>query len=283
MADDTRDSSRTSTALTPGALDRGALERVLARAAELNAGVLEPSEGMSETQLVELGKEVGISAEHIRQALAEERTRVTLPEAAGFMGMLYGGTSAQASRIVQGTPATVLAQLDQWMQREEMLRPKRRFADRLTWEGRRDFVGSLQVGLNFSGRPYALNGASDVGATVVAVDAQRSLVRLDADFGDSRRRTAWWSGSFGALGLAGGGGLVAVAASIPGASAMVAGLVGGAIGLAGTSVTVIAGRVHAKRVIRAQLALEQVLDRLEHNDMPKRTNPLNEILNTLTR
>jgi hypothetical protein len=26
-----------------------------------------------------------------------------------------------------------------------------------------------------------------------------------------------------------------------------------------------------------------VLDRLEHNDMPKRTNPLNDLLNSLTR
>ncbi len=283
MADEPRDSSRTNTALTPAALDRGALDRVLARAAELNAGVLEPSEGMSEAQLVELGKEVGISAEHIRQALAEERTRVTLPEATGFVGRLYGGTSAQASRILPGTPSTVLAQLDQWMQREEMLRPKRRFADRLTWEGRRDLVGSLQVGLNFSGRAYALTSAAEVGATAVAVDAQRSLVRLDADFVTSRRRTALWSGSITAMSLAGSTGLVAWASTLPGASTLIAALVASGWGLGGVGVSVIAGRVHAHRVIRAQLALEQVLDRLEHNDMPKRTNPLNDLLNSLTR
>lgn len=274
---------RPATALTPAALDRGALERVLARAAELNAGGLEPSEGMTEAQLVELGQEVGISAEHIRQALAEERTRVTVPEARGFVGRLYGGTTAQASRIVPGAASAVLAQLDQWMQREELLRPKRRYTDRLTWEGRRDFIGSLQVGLNFSGRAYALTSAGEVGATVVAVDNARSLVRLDADFTVSQRRTMFWSGGVSVVGTTAGAGLVAVAASIPGSSVLLAALLGGGAALGSMGVSVIAGRAHQGRVTRAQLALEQVLDRLEHQEMPRRVNPINELINTLTR
>ena len=118
----------------PIALTRAAIERVLTRAAELNLGHLDAPEGMSEAELVALGQEVGISAAHVRQALAEERTRVDVPASRGVMGAWFGGTVAMASRIVPGTPAALLARLDAWMQREELLRPKRRFADRLTWE-----------------------------------------------------------------------------------------------------------------------------------------------------
>jgi hypothetical protein len=52
-------------------LDRAALERVLARASELQAGTSEPTEAMTEDQLIELGKEVGLAPEHVRQAIAE--------------------------------------------------------------------------------------------------------------------------------------------------------------------------------------------------------------------
>src|ERR1041384_3953030 len=62
-------------------LDRSALERVLARAAELQgtASDVDPSEQFTEDQLIELGKEVGLSPQNLRQALAEERTRSIVP------------------------------------------------------------------------------------------------------------------------------------------------------------------------------------------------------------
>jgi len=55
-------------------LDRAALERVLGRAAELQAGGADAPETLTEAQLLEIGREVGLSPEHLRQALAEERT-----------------------------------------------------------------------------------------------------------------------------------------------------------------------------------------------------------------
>ena len=58
---------------------RAALERVLARAAELqnaSGDDTERPETLTEAQIEELGKEVGLSAQHLRQALAEERARI---------------------------------------------------------------------------------------------------------------------------------------------------------------------------------------------------------------
>jgi len=56
------------------ALDRSSLERVLARAAELQSTTGETGEEFTEEQLLELGREVGLSPQNLRQALAEERT-----------------------------------------------------------------------------------------------------------------------------------------------------------------------------------------------------------------
>ena len=70
--------------LDPPVLDRTGLERVLARATELQAAVGDRPESLSEQQLLELGSEVGIAPEHLRQALAEERDRGLLPEESGL-------------------------------------------------------------------------------------------------------------------------------------------------------------------------------------------------------
>jgi hypothetical protein len=269
---------------TPAALDRSALDRVLARAAELNAHSVEPSEGMSEAELVSLGKEVGISPEHMRQALAEERTRVTVPEARGVSGSLFGATSAMASRVVNGTPAAILGALDHWMQKEEILRPKRRFADRLTWEARRDLVGNLQAGFNFSGRAYALKGAGEVGATVVAIDAQRCLVRLDADFADPRRTAMMLSGIWGAISSAAGAGVLAIALANPGSSMAIAGGIATAAVGTGAGIFLGTGAAQRRKVEKAQLALEQILDRLEHGEIRRPAgNPLVDLISTITR
>jgi hypothetical protein len=248
-------------------LGRAALERVLARAAELQAHMAEPAEGMSEQQLIELGQEVGIGPEHVKQALAEERTRVVVPEASGVVGSWLGAPLLTASRVVKGTPSEVLARLDQWMQREEGLRPRRRFPDRLTWEARRDFLGSIQAGFNFGGRAYALTSSDEVGATAVAIDAQRVFVRLDADFSGTRRRSGWWGGILAGGGVASGGGLVALGSVFPEGSALIGAAIGSvwsAIGLAGGAAV---ARGQRKRLTRGQLALEQILDRLEHGEI----------------
>jgi hypothetical protein len=275
------DQSKTST--VPVSLDRAALERVLARAAELHAHTLEPADNMTEGQLVELGNEVGINGEYIRQALAEEKTRVAVPEERGVVGEAFGASTATASRIVNGTPAQLLGQLDLWMQREEGLRPKRRFADRLTWEARRDLVGNLQASFNMSGRAYALKPATDVGATAVAVDGRRTLIRLDAELGESRRQSVGWSGALAGTGVVSSAGLVGWAASIPGSSLLIAGIVAGVWTTGAIAAAFGVARAQRKKIHRAQLALEQILDRLEHGEMRRTSNPIADLISNITR
>ena len=95
-----------------------------------------PQDRLTEAQLLELAKEVGLDPMHLRQALAEERTRVARPEEKGLLAALYGGATVSAQRTVSGTPAQVLQALDDWMQRQECLKVKRHFGERIVWEAR---------------------------------------------------------------------------------------------------------------------------------------------------
>ena len=128
---------------------------------------------------------------------------------------LFGAGGVTASRLVRGSAADLLTRLDEWMQREESLRTKRRFSDRLTWEARRDLLGSIQQGLNIGGRSFALTTADEVGATVVAVDGERCMVRLDAEYARSRRRHVTGGAVVAGGGLLGFAGVLALATVIP--------------------------------------------------------------------
>ena len=250
-------------------LDRAALERVLARASELQAGASDTGESMTEEQLIELGKEVGLSPEHVRQAIAEEQTRVAVRQPEGRVSGVFGPDTAWTQRVIAGTQADVLARIDKYMQSQESLAVRRRFADRITWEARRDFLGQIKRGFAGGGRVFALTRADEVGATVVPVDSSRVLVRLDATFAEARRRNVIIGGSLAGTGLAGAGGVIAIASSFAGSSMPIALMIGGVwAALGGVGFTAMA-KTSRSSVARAQLSLEQALDRLEHPEPPK--------------
>jgi hypothetical protein len=251
-------------------LDRQALERVLARAAELQGAGAMPDSGelISESQLREIGNEVGLSQATVDQALAEERTRVNVPEERGLVAQVAGASFATATRTVAGNASDVLATIDSWMQREECLQVQRRFSDRITWEPQRGLFGKLKRTVNISGRGYYLVDASQVSATVLPVDSSRVVIRLDADIHQSRARRV------GVGGLAVGAG--AVAAGLLGLGLVVAHLpiiiAAGAATLpfaGGTAGGYRIARSHRRVLSSVQLALEQILDRLEHGEFSR--------------
>lgn len=250
----------------PPPLDRSAIERVLARASELQAtSANTDSSGMlTEAELIEIGKEAGISPSTLTQALAEERSRIAVVEEAGFVAGITGPAIATASRAVRGTQAEVLAVLDNHMQREECLRVQRRFPDRVTWEPRSGMLGQLQRGLNISGRGYHLTRATQVAATIIPVDAERVLVRLDADLSQARSARVRIGGAALVAGILGSGVVAVLGTLVAAPEAMM--IVGGAAAvptLLGATAGYQVGKGHRQLVMRAQLALEQTLDRLE--------------------
>lgn len=246
----------------PGApvpLERAALERVLARAAELQAQEADPGElTLTEAQILDVGNEVGIPAKHLRQALAEERSRVAVPAELGRLAALFGAATVSASRTVRGTPAALFDRLDEAMQREESLRVKRRFPDRIAWEPRGGMATEFRRILNVGGHGYRLARAEEVSATVIAVDAERSIVRLDASLANVRSQR-----------LAGGGGVIA-AGGVTTGILLALGVMAGVAALpvaAGVVAGYFVARSHGPQVAGAQLALEQMLDRLERGEL----------------
>jgi hypothetical protein len=259
----------------PSKIDRAAVDRVLARALELqgdNPG--DAQEQLSEAQLLELGKEVGLDPVNLRQALAEERTRVAIPEERGLLATLYGGSAASAQRVVRGTPTQVLKALDDWMQRQECLVVQRYFTnERIVWEARRDLISVARR--TVSGKGEALARATDVAATVIALDESRVMVRLDARLAGYRALMAQQNAVLTGLGIVGGGVLAVLSFPLLAAAAPVVVIAPAALAGARAS--------HQRSVTRAQLALEQVLDRLERGEAGRPPTLLSMLAAVVTR
>lgn len=241
----------------PAALDRSAVERILARASELQTSAISDPEGrLTESQLEALAKEVGLDAINLRQAIAEERTRSPVQDDRPLLAALYGGAYATAQRVVVGQSADILRALDDWMQRQEGLIVQRYLGNRIVWETRRDLLGAVRRVA--SGRGHTLARTSTVGATVIDVEAGRTLVRLDADLAGNRASAAVQTVAATGVGVATTGVLLAL--SFFTAGAIVPALILGPAGFA------LSRSAQRNAVARAQLVLEQVLDRLERGE-----------------
>ena len=246
---------------TKAVVSRAALERVLARAAELqdaSGDATERPETLTEAQLEELAKEVGLSPQHVRQALAEERARIQ-PIAASGTGVgyrLFGVDRVGAQRVVRGKPERILATLDRWMQRDEGLKVMRQRPDFIIWEPSRGIFETVRRALG-SG-DYALVRANEVSASVVAVDQEFSVVRLEAAFASLRSEMGSRTILGTVFGAAGSG--VALVLGVMAPVAIVPGVVVSAASYYS------ARRTHQHATHRAALSLEQALDRLERGE-----------------
>ncbi len=252
-------------------LPRAALERVLARATQLQGDGSDVPDVVSESRLLEIAGEVGIDAQHLKQAMAEERARLPMQEEEhGMVLDALGPPTLSVQRVVPGTPAEILAKLDAWMPRMESLMLRRRIADRVSWEPRRDALGNFFRSLGMGGRRLDLVRLDQLVASVTVVDATRSIVRFDADAFAARRaqRTSavLIMVALTVLTIGVGAALTIVAAN--------SGVLGG--GLAGLAAFVGGTGFFAWRAIRrgfrqmldrTHLRLEQLLDELESGGM----------------
>ena len=251
-------------------LDRAAMERVLARASELSSVSSDGPDGMSEAQLLEIGKEVGLSPAMLQQALAEERTRVVLSEETGLEARVMGPAAVSVTRAVPHPPEVVLAALEEWMRADYRMQVKRRYGNRRTWEQRGGVFAELDRSLRGNQAAATLARASEVAVTVSAIGDGRTAVRLDADIANLRRSRRTGGLALGAVGLTLGSGAVVVGAVLAPIAMLPLFLLFGTVPLAGMGAggwAMIKG--HRKQAERAQLALEQLLDRLEHGPLPR--------------
>jgi hypothetical protein len=244
-------------------LPRAALERVLLRAAELHTASSDVPETLSEADLLSLAKEVGISPLAVKQALAEERMRVTLPEERGLLSMTTGPAQFAAARLVAGQAKQVLETLDRAFQREENLAERRRFPDRVVWGARGGWAGVVRGLTRLDGRGFPLVKADEVSATVIQVEPTRVHIRIETST-FARRSNATRNGFLGAgFALAATAALIAMNVFAPLAVGVGAAVAFGSLA--------IARRNYRRDAAAAQLAIEQALDRAEFGEPKKRT------------
>lgn len=169
-------------------ISRVALERVLARASELQANTPgDVGDAISESRLLEIAQEVGLDVQHVRQAIAEERAQLpmTVVERGPMLDAL-GEALVGAQRVVPGTPAELLQRLEAVLPRGELLLPVRRTGDRLMLEPRRDPLGNVLRAMGVGGRRFDLVRVDSLVVSATPIDATQSVLRFDAVLAGAR-------------------------------------------------------------------------------------------------
>ena len=208
--------------LTPGRLTNDEVARVLHRAADIEAAdhPVSGAEGYEASAVVEAAREVGLSPAAVQQAVAELRAGALEPAAVpgarnGRRLPALGATSRQVvhQRLVQQPPQRVQSEVDRFM-RTQMFELRRRSGDRSLYRARGDLMAHVRRRLDFAGA-IKLDGLRTIDVVVTPADAERTLVRIQADLVASR------------------GNALAAPAAAGGAVTIVTGMIGAVLGEAG--------------------------------------------------
>lgn len=234
------------------------LEAVIRRAVELEAGSpgrLE--EGVSEAEVVRIGRELGLDPATIRRAMAEVRARP--PEERGALARTMGPATVRASRVIPRPAGDTAARLERYLHETELMVTQRRFQERTRYT--RD--SSLGAGvarvvrdLSRGRKPVDLK---QLDVAVSALDDHRCLVEASTDLGGTRAGHA--AGAVGAGGSLASGLAVAVWATPVADPLMLLGIPILAGAWAGMRA------IYGVTVRSTREKLEALLDRVEHDEL----------------
>src|SRR5690606_31748281 len=166
------------------------LEAIVRRAAEIQNRRGGPgAAALTEAEVIEIGRQVGLDPENVRRAIAEARAEALAPKAPPrnpFLDALAGDERVEIRRVIAGEPARIQQQLELLLRDREKLEPLRRRLGRSVWEASTGAMARLERWLNFSGREYALAEIRQVDLAVAEVEPGWSLVTLAGDLGNKR-------------------------------------------------------------------------------------------------
>lgn len=241
----------------PARIDRATFERVLQRASEIQAHGQDVGESLSEEEILALGREVGISEVHLRQALLEEQTRGLADQPTGTLDRILAPATVVAERVVQGNQEAIGAALTGWFEKQELLVVQRAVPGRVHWEPLNTFAGAMRrIGAAFDpnrGKPY-LDRAQLVTAVITPLEDGYCHVTLMATLRGTRTGYLAGGASIGGVGLAGGS--LAVILGAPAVVLAVAAVPAFGFGW-------LVARLYRPIAERARLGLLRALDQLE--------------------
>jgi hypothetical protein len=238
-------------------IDRAALERIMQRAAELQAAEADVGEGLTPEEVMALGREVGIPGRYLQQAMLEQATAGVAPAGRGLIGRLVGPREVTAQRVLVGDPDDAARTLIEWFDANELLVVLRQQPGRVTFEPLRGVPAALRratAAFGSSTPRFMLARVNRVAAAFTRLESGYCHVSLTADLGEVR------SGF-----IAGG-----IASALGGiGAAIVAGfltpfpLIAALPALAGGGLGWFVVKRYRPAADRARLGLERALDHLE--------------------
>lgn len=267
---DTSDTHPRGRDLPARRLNTEAIEAVVRRAVELQAGESDRAgdAGVTEEELLRIGGELGIGPAHMRRAMAEVVAGQSTRN--GLGDRLFGPARTTVSRVVPGRPDEVRSHIERYLLESQYLAVLRRRADVTVYEkssgiqveltramdATRAVLGGRGAGPRI-GAGFDLRTARTVGVSVTPLEEGVSWVSLTVDLGN--QRTGYWVGINGGVGAgAVVAGVVAAVAIAPPAALVALPILGGSAWGA---------RAAYEGVLkRARLHLEALLDHLERGE-----------------
>lgn len=255
-----------------GQLSQQQLAVVLRRAAELERrrkdATSSPGEpGLTDGELQELVREVGLPQEDVARAVAELRAGVLArPEPkATLTDRLVGPAEVVRERLVRGDVATALARIHAFLSAQE-LQVRRNFGDRQLWGVAPGFLSKAKrVFFDLAGK-IQLPDEVEIESSALAVGDDEVVVRLTLRARELRREKI--SKIIGSL-VVGAGIAVAGVAAAQGNAELITVAAGSGVALAGYAS---ARRGYHRELAEASEALDRFLDGLEHGE-PRRLPP----------
>jgi hypothetical protein len=262
----------------PGRIDRAALERIMQRAAELQASEADIGEGLTPDEVLALGRDVGIPGRYLQQAMLEQSSAIVAPAESSLAGQLVGPVEVAAQRVVQGDPEDAARALVTWFDSNELLVVLRQQPGRVTFEPLGGMQAALRRGsaaLSSSKPKFMLARATLVTATFNRLETGYCHVTLTANL--RKLRSGYLGGAFA-------GGSTGVAAAIIAATLSPFWVIVVPPLLVGGAISWVVLKQYRPMAERALLGLERALDYLERggikpgHQIPPRSGGLLETL-----
>ena len=170
--------------LTPK-FDQEALQRILQRAAELQADERDVSGSLDGSEVLALGRDVGIPERYLRQAMLEVGQTREAPEPEGWLDEMVGAASVHAERVVRGDPQAIEEALVRYLETEEVFGVIRRTEGQVMLEP----VGGWQAAVRRAtgSKKFMLKKAERISVTIVPLEPGLCQVVLRATLRDLRR------------------------------------------------------------------------------------------------
>ncbi len=170
--------------LTPK-FDQDALQRILQRAAQLQADERDVSGSLDRNEVLALGRDVGIPERYLRQAMLEVNQLQDAPAQEEWLDQMMGAATVEASRVVRGDEAGIEAALVHYLETEEVFGTIRRTDGQVILEPQPGWQAAVRRATG--GKVFMLQKAERISATIIPLEEGFCQVVLRASLRNTRR------------------------------------------------------------------------------------------------